>query len=111
MQEEHRRESTALGCLPWLIPGKRAAARGRSPGSIPLVLPAYPGQRLQAAVELLLAIATVWIAFTIPTTEGAWSSPWTYAGGAATVRLMITYWARGLPKPLRRPQFGNGAVV
>ncbi|MBT2568546.1 hypothetical protein J7I84_19005 [Arthrobacter sp. ISL-85] len=65
---------------------------------IPLVRFAYPGQRLQAAVELLLAIATVSIAFAIPTPEGSWSSPWTYAGGAATVGLMIAFWARGLPR-------------
>ncbi|BCW78879.1 hypothetical protein NicSoilC5_08980 [Arthrobacter sp. NicSoilC5] len=64
---------------------------------IPLVRLAYPERRLQAAVELLLSIATVWIAFAIPTPEGAWSSPWTHAGGAATVGLMISYWARESP--------------
>lgn len=78
---------------------------------IPLVRLAYPGRRLQAAAELLVAIATVWIAFAIPTPEGTWSSPWTYAGGAATVGLMISYWARGVAKPSPKPQFGNGAVV
>jgi hypothetical protein len=81
---------------------------------IPLVRLAYPDYRarpLQAAVEVSLAVATVWIAFVIPTPEGAWSSPWTHAGGAATVGLMIAYWARGFPKPSRKRQFGNGAVV
>jgi hypothetical protein len=59
---------------------------------IPLVRLAYPDYRarpLQAAVEVLLAVAAVWIAFAIPTPEGAWSSPWTHAGGAATVGLII----------------------
>ena len=81
---------------------------------IPLVRLAYPDYRarpLQAAVEILLGIATVWIVFAIPTPEGAWSSPWTYARGAATVGLMVAYWARGVPSPSPRPQFGNGAVV
>jgi hypothetical protein len=63
---------------------------------IPLVRLAYPERRvrpLQAAVELLLGVATVWIAFAIPTPEVAWSSPGTHAGGAATAGLMITFWA------------------
>lgn len=77
---------------------------------IPLVRLAY-GQRLQAAAELLVAIATVWIAFAIPTPEGAWSSPWTYAGGAATVGLIIAYGVRVAPRASRRPQLNDGAVV
>ncbi|WP_324645085.1 hypothetical protein [Pseudarthrobacter sp. LT1] len=36
--------------------------------------------------------------------------PWTRAGGAATARLMIACWARGVPSPSLKPQFGNGAV-
>ena len=78
---------------------------------IPLVRLAYPGRRLQAAAELLVAIATVWIAFAIPTPEGAWSSPWTYAGGAATVGLIIAYGVRVAPRASRRPQLNDGAVV
>ncbi|MEW1805163.1 hypothetical protein [Pseudarthrobacter sp. NPDC080039] len=30
---------------------------------------------------MLLGVATVWIAFAIPTPEGAWSSPWIHVGG------------------------------
>ncbi|TLM86295.1 hypothetical protein FDW83_00600 [Pseudarthrobacter sp. NamE2] len=68
---------------------------------IPLVRladPEYWVRPLQAAVEVLLAVTAVVIAFTIPTPEGSWSSPWIYAGGAATAGLMIAWWARGLPR-------------
>ncbi|PNI09505.1 hypothetical protein CXX84_04425 [Arthrobacter sp. AFG7.2] len=81
---------------------------------IPLVRLAYPEYRvrpLQAAVEVLLAVAAVVIAFAIPTPEGSWSSPWVYAGGAATAGLMITYWACKLPRRARRRQLNNGAIV
>lgn len=67
---------------------------------IPLVRLAYPEYRarpLQAAIEVLLAVAAVVIAFVLPTPEGSWASPWTYAGGAATAGLMIAYSARGHP--------------
>lgn len=81
---------------------------------IPLVRLAYIEYRarpLQAAVEVLLAVAAVVIAFVISTPEGSWSSPWMYAGGAATAGLMITYWAWSLPRRSRRPQLNNGAIV
>jgi hypothetical protein len=81
---------------------------------IPLVRLAYPEYRvrpLQTTVEFLLAAATVWIAFARPTPEGSWSSPWTYAGGAATVGLMIAFWARSLPRRSRRLRVNNGAIV
>ena len=78
---------------------------------IPLVRLAYPGQRLQAVVELRLAIATVWIAFAIPPPGGSWSSPWTYAGGAATVGLLIAYGVRGLPRRSRLLQLNDGVMV
>jgi hypothetical protein len=81
---------------------------------VPLVRLAYPEYRakpLQAAVEVLLAVAAVVIAFAIPTPEGSWSSPWVYAGGAATAGLMITYWAWSLPRRSRHPQLNNGAIV
>jgi hypothetical protein len=81
---------------------------------IPLIRLAYPEYRarpLQAAVEVLLAAAAVGIAFAIPTPEGAWSSPWTFAGGAATVGLMIAFWARGIPTRSRRIRLNEGAIV
>lgn len=81
---------------------------------IPLVRLAYPEYRakaLQAAVEVVLAVAAVVIAFAIPTPEGSWSSPWIYAGGAATAGLMIAWWARGLPRRSRRTRVNDGAVV
>lgn len=81
---------------------------------IPLVRLAYIEYRarpLQAAVEVLLAVAAIVIAFVISTPEGSWSSPWMYAGGAATAGLMITYWAWSLPRRSRRPQLNNGAIV
>jgi hypothetical protein len=81
---------------------------------IPLVRLAYPEYRarpLQAAVEVVLAVAAVVVAFAIPTPEGSWSSPWVYAGGAATAGLMITYWAWRLPHRSRRRQLNNGAIV
>jgi len=81
---------------------------------IPLVRLAYPEYRarpLQAAVEVVLAVAAVVIAFAIPTPEGSWSSPWTYAGGAATAGLMIAYWAWRLPRRSQHRQINNGAIV
>ncbi|MDI3214037.1 hypothetical protein [Arthrobacter sp. AL12] len=81
---------------------------------IPLVRLAYPEYRakpLQAAVELVLGVATVVVVFAIPTPEGSWSSPWTLAGGGATVGLMIGYWAGRLPQRLRRLRPNHGAVI
>lgn len=81
---------------------------------IPLVRLAYPEYRTrpqQAATEVLLALAAIVIAFAIPTPEGSWSSPWTYAGGAATAGLMIAWWARGLPRRSRRIHLNDGAIV
>ncbi|MHC6592756.1 hypothetical protein [Arthrobacter sp. C152] len=81
---------------------------------IPFVRLAYPDYRarpVQAAVDVLFGFATVWIAFSIPTPEGSWSSPWTLAGGAATVGLMIAFWAQGLPRRSRQVKIKNGAIV
>jgi hypothetical protein len=81
---------------------------------IPLIRLAYPGYRarpLQAGVEVFLAVAAVVAAFAIPSPEGAWASPWIYAGGAATAGLLIAFWARGLPRRSRRTQLNDGAVV
>lgn len=81
---------------------------------IPLIRLTYPEYRarpLQAAVEILLAVAAVWMAFAIPTPEGSWSSPWTFAGGAATVGLMIAFGARDIPRRSRRLQLNDGAIV
>ncbi|WP_178995347.1 hypothetical protein [Paenarthrobacter nitroguajacolicus] len=81
---------------------------------IPVVRLAYPKYRarpLQAAVELVLGIATVVIALAIPTPEGSWSSPWTLAGGGATVGLLIAYWALRIPKRSRRLQLNDTAIL
>lgn len=74
---------------------------------IPIIRLAYPGYRvrpLQAAVEVLLGVASIVIAFEIPSPEYSWSSLWSLAGGAATVGLMIAFWVRGLPRRSRRTQ-------
>lgn len=76
---------------------------------IPLVRLAYLDYRarpLQAAVEVLFGVATVPVAFAVPTPEGAWSSPWTLAGGAATVGLCTTCGAR---KWFSQVRFGTTA--
>ncbi|WP_307427112.1 hypothetical protein [Pseudarthrobacter defluvii] len=82
---------------------------------IPLVRLAYPEYRarpLQAAAEILLAITAVVLALVIPTPEGSWTSPWSYAGGAATAGLMITYWAWRLPRRVSPPgRLSDGAIV
>jgi len=64
--------------------------------AIPLVRlasPEYRARRVQGVVEVLLAVSAVVVAVAIPTPEGAWASPWIHAGGAATVGLMIAFWA------------------
>ena len=68
---------------------------------IRLVFLVYRARPLQGTVEVLLGIAALVIAFMIATPEGSWSSPRTLAGGAATVGLMIAFWARGLPRRSR----------
>lgn len=81
---------------------------------IPLVRLAYPEYRarpLQAAVEVVFAVVAVVTAVAIPTPEYSWSSPWTLAGGAATVGLMIAFWASGLPRRSRRAQLDDGVIV
>jgi MFS family permease len=81
---------------------------------IPFVRLAYPEYRakpLQATVEVLLGVVTVVLAFAIPAPEGAWSSPWTHAGGAATVGLLIAHWARGVPRRSKRLQLNDGVIV
>lgn len=65
--------------------------------------------RHSAAAEVLLAVAAVVFAFALVTPEGSWSSPWRYAGGAATVSVMITFRSRRLLP--RRLQLNNGAIV
>lgn len=82
--------------------------------AIPLIRLAYPEYRarpLQAAVEILLGLVTVVAAFAVPPPEGSWSSPWTLAGGAASVGLMIAFWARGVSRPSQRPKINDGAIV
>jgi hypothetical protein len=81
---------------------------------IPLIRLAYPEYRarpLQAGAEVFLAVAEVVVSFAIPTPEGAWVSPWIYAGGAATAGLIIAFWARGLPRRSRRTQLNDGVIL
>lgn len=73
--------------------------------------PEYRSRPLQAAVEGLLSVAAVATALAIPTPEGSWTSPWTYAGGASTVGLMIAFWAKGIRFRSRRLRLNDGAVV
>jgi hypothetical protein len=80
---------------------------------IALIRLAYPGYRarpLQAGVEVFLAVAAVVVAFATPTPEGAWASPWIYAGGAATGGLIIAFWATGLPRQSRRTRLNDGVI-
>ncbi|TKV27421.1 hypothetical protein FDK12_12010 [Arthrobacter sp. NamB2] len=80
---------------------------------IPLVRLGYRDYRaraLQAAVEVLLGLAVVVVAFTSPTPEGSWLSPWVHAGGAATAGLMIAFSVRGLPRRSRHLHLKDGAV-
>jgi hypothetical protein len=82
--------------------------------AIPLVRWAYPEYRarpLQAAVEIVLAAAAVVVAFAIPTPEGAYSSPWIYAGGAATAGLIIAFWATRNPRRSGRLKLDEGAAI
>lgn len=62
-------------------------------------------------VAALSRVVTVCIAIAISAPEGGWASPWTHAGGAATVGLMIAFWARGLPGRSRRLQLKDGVIV
>ena len=81
---------------------------------VPLIRQAYPEYRvgsLQTVVETFLGIATVAAAFAIPTPEGSWSSPWIEAGGAATVGLIIAFWARGIVRRSRRLHLNEGAII
>ena len=79
--------------------------------SLRLAYSEYRARPLQAAVEVLLGLAVVVVAFAIPTPEGSWSSSWIHAGGAATAGLMIAFWARGLPRRSNRLQLNNEAIV
>jgi len=76
-----------------------------------LAYPEYRVRPLQTAVEVLVGVATVTVVFAIPPLEGSWSSPWTLAGGGATVGLMIASWARGLPRRSQRRQLNEGVIV
>jgi hypothetical protein len=78
---------------------------------IRLAYPEYRAKPLRATLEVLLGVVTVVVAFAIPTPEGAWSSPWMHAGGAATVGLMTAYWARGIPRRSGRFQLNDGVIV
>ncbi|MEQ4566826.1 hypothetical protein [Paenarthrobacter sp. CAP02] len=69
-----------------------------------LASPNYRTRALQTAVELVLGVVAVVLALAIPTPEGSWSSPWTIVGGAATVGLVMAYWARQVPQRTGRLQ-------
>lgn len=78
---------------------------------IRLAYPEHPVRPLQIAVEVLVGVATIAAALAIPTPEGSWSSPWSLAGGGATVGLMIALWARGLTRRSHRPQLNDAVKV
>lgn len=75
-----------------------------------LAYPEYRARPLQAAVEALLGLAVVVVAFAIPTPEGSWSSSWIHAGGAATAGLLIVFGTRLRHRSVRL-QINNGAIV
>ncbi len=79
--------------------------------TVRLAYPEYRARSLQATVEVLLAVAAVVVAFAIATPEGAYSSPWVHAGGAATVGLMIMFWARGIPRRSARLELNDGVSL
>ncbi|MGX1162369.1 hypothetical protein FBY31_3571 [Arthrobacter sp. SLBN-100] len=82
--------------------------------AIPLIRLASPDYRARpvlATVDVLLAVSAVVVAVAIPTPEGAWASPWIFAGGAATAGLMIAFWASGLSRRSRRRQLNDRIVV
>lgn len=69
---------------------------------IRLLYPDFRAHLLQTGVELFLSMAAVVLALLLPTREGSWSSPLIYASGAAAAGLIIAFWARGTPPPLRK---------
>lgn len=78
---------------------------------IRLAYPEYRARPMQATAEVLLGVVTVVVALAIPAPEGAWSSPWMHAGGAATVGLLIAYWARGIARRSGRSRVNDGVIV
>lgn len=78
---------------------------------IRLAYPNFRAHRLQAGVEVLLAVAAVALALMLPAQEGAWTSPFIHAGGAATAGLMTAFAAGDLPRRSARLRPDNGALV
>lgn len=56
----------------------------------------YRREPLRTAAAVLAGCVAVACALSLPTPEGAWSSPWTLAGGSATTGLLLALWARKL---------------
>ena len=79
--------------------------------AIRLACPNFRAHRAQAGVEVLLAVAAVALALMLPAQEGAWTSPFIHAGGAATAGLMTAFAARDVPRRSARLRLNNGALV
>jgi hypothetical protein len=78
---------------------------------IRLAFPDYRPRRLQVFAEVLLSLAVVAVAVFQPAPEGAWSSPYNYAGGAVTAGLLMAWWANHDHTTSKRRMLHNGAVL
>lgn len=81
---------------------------------VPMVRLAHPDYRphpLQVSAEVLLSVAVVAVAIFQPAPEGAWSSPYSYAGGAVTAGLLMAWWANRDHTTSKRRMLHNGAVL
>ena len=78
---------------------------------IRLAFPDYRPRRLQVFAEVLLSVAVVAVAVFQPAPEGAWSSPYNYAGGAVTAGLLMAWWANHDRTTSERRMLHNGAVL
>jgi hypothetical protein len=73
-----------------------------------LVKPDYRSRWLQALAEVLLSLAVVAVAVFQPAPEGAWSSPYNYAGGAVSAGLLMAWWANRYQRTGHDPRLGSG---
>ena len=81
---------------------------------VPLIRLAYPDyrpRRLQVSAEVLLSLAVVAVAAFQPAPDGAWSSPYNYAGGPVTAGLLMARWANRDHTTSKRRMPHNRAVL